>query len=122
VAENSWEGCGGVIGPSCWGGVGESPGSTGGPARVGVQEPGSDLLPPLMILAKAPASVSLSCCCCCFLICEMGIFHRVLGKLMSNIYQVLNMGTAIPGLQEGKLLLMSLLLLGTLVGPTLSHM
>ena len=52
----------------------------------------------------------------------MGIFHRVLGKLMSNIYQVLNMGTAIPGLQEGKLLLMSLLLLGTLVGPTLSHM
>lgn len=39
-----------------------------------------------------------------------------------NIYQVLNMGTAIHGLQESKLLLMSLLLLGTVVGPTLSHM
>ena len=32
------------------------------------------------------------------------------------------MGTAIHGLQESKLLLMSLLLLGTVVGPTLSHM
>ena len=41
---------------------------------------------------------------------------------MSNTYQVLNMVTAIDGLQKGKLLLMSLLLLGTQVGPTLSHM
>ena len=72
MVENSWEGGRGVIGTSCWRGIGESPGSTGGPAKVGVQEPGSDL-PPLMILAKAPVSISLSF----FLICEMGVFRRV---------------------------------------------
>ena len=36
MVENSWEVGEGVIGASCWGGVGESPGSTGAPARVDV--------------------------------------------------------------------------------------
>lgn len=59
--------------------VGKSAALRGQPRLVfggtasGVWEPGSALPPPLMVLAKALVCISLN-----FLICKMGIRHRVL--------------------------------------------
>lgn len=73
MAENCWE-RGGV---EEWSELSAArrvqPGPVCGGTASGVREPGSALPPPLAVLAKVLACVSLN-----FLIYKMGILHRVL--------------------------------------------